>query len=183
MSNNCDFWRKWPRFEWQTFSYGVCINPLWTQIGHRFHLDTVTWINFIPTRTCVYILLWTSTMNVSETNKLLYDLCDQSNIICLKLRGFCNRQCRKTFIVMVLWVQFLILNLWYTCTFFFLNIFNVILTGWPPDQNGWSELVLPLWHQGNNHPPVMSSLTWRWTNNLYFQIRWWTIWSACVWPL
>lgn len=63
------------------------------------------------------------------------------------------------------------------------NIFNVILTGWPPDQNGWSELVLPLWHQRNNHPPVMSCLTWRWTNNLYFQIRWWTICLAAITPV
>lgn len=59
-----------------------------TQIGHMFHLDTVTCITFIPRHVCRHISVDKYNERVKEANKLLYELCAQSNIICWKLRGF-----------------------------------------------------------------------------------------------
>lgn len=56
-----------------------------TQIGHRFHLDTVTCITCVSTYSVDKY-----NGRVKEANRLLYELCAQSNIICWKLRGFCT---------------------------------------------------------------------------------------------
>lgn len=61
-----------------------------TQVRHKFHLDTVTCITFIPRHVCRHISVDKCNERVKEANKLLYELCAQSNIICWKLRGFYN---------------------------------------------------------------------------------------------
>lgn len=76
-----------------------CLIAFLTQIGHRFHLGTLTCMNFIPRPVCRHISVDKYNERVKEANKLLYELCAQSNIICWKLRGFYTAW--KIFILMV----------------------------------------------------------------------------------